>query len=155
MDATKGVFIRRRNELCSKEVRPGEQAPINMLLALWPQAAQVQADVERKVRSAPDPPPEEGARMVKSHRYAEVPGREGYVSCKSRKSTKQIAQLNMAGKCAYTPEYAEDNSYMWAAHVKGHKLLRNQGLSYSATFTRCRRDYLGLPRKDCEAALPE
>ncbi len=62
--------------------------------------AQEQVDVERKARSMPDPPVEEGVRMVKGYRYAGVPGREGYVSCKSCKSTKQVAQLNMAGKRA-------------------------------------------------------
>ncbi len=152
MDATKDVFIRRRNELCSKEVRPGEQAPIHLLLTLGSKVAQEQADTERKARSGPDPPVEEGVRMVKGHRYALVPGREGYVSCKSCKSTKQVVQLNMAGKCAYTLEYAEGNSIVWVAHVKGHRLRRNDGETYSATCTYCSREYLGLPRKLCDAA---
>ena len=93
--------------------------------------------------------------MVKGHRYAPVPGREGYVSCKSCKSTKKIAQLNMAGKCAYAPEYAEGNSIEWAARVKGHRLRRSNGETYSATCTYCHKEYLGMPRRPCDAVLVE
>ena len=143
LEATKGIFTRRRNELCSKEVRPGEQAPINLLLTMGNQAAQDRADAERRIRSVPDPPVEEGVRMVKGHRYAATPGREGYVSCKSCGSTKQSSQLNMANTCAYTPEFAEGNNYVWVAHVSGHRVMRNQGEPYSATCTRCGKQFRG------------
>ncbi len=93
--------------------------------------------------------------MIKGHRYAQVPGREGYVSCKSCKSTKKIAQLNMAGKCAYAPEYAEGNSIVWVARVKGHRLKRSYGESYSAACTHFHKEYLGMPRKPCDAVLVE
>ena len=124
-------------------------------MTLGPQAAQDKADAERRARCAPDPPLEEGVRMVRGHRYAEVPNREGYVSCKSCGSTKQASQLNMAGKCAYTPGYAEGNQFVWAAHVKGHRLMRDHGEPYTASCTHCGKQFRGLPRKECQAALLE
>ena len=125
------------------------------MLTLGAKAAQDKADAERRARNAPDPPVEEGVRMVKGHRYAGVPGRGDYVSCKSCGSTKQIAQLNMAGKCAYTPEYAEGNQIVWVAHVKGHRLMRDYGEPYSASCKHCGKQFRGLPRKECQAALFE